>query len=217
MADAYCLWCGKAIKTDSSFFAMFYVDDCICAYCRQKMNGHLKTIRLSDMKVTGLYRYDSITREMIIRYKELYDEALYPVFLYPYIRQMRKKYRNSILVPVPSSEKANQERGFSTVREMFSLLELPIREIIIKKDDHAQKEVDFQERRQVGRHLKLLDPSCIRGRRVVIIDDVVTTGASLLACRDLLKDHASHIEGLAVAYNKRLAGKLAALGERISF
>lgn len=42
-------------------------------------------------------------------------------------------------------------------------------------------------------------PQALRGRSLVVIDDVCTTGATIASCMALLADYGAHVEGLTVA------------------
>ena len=183
------------------------VNDVICESCRQKMDYHPVTIRINRLKINSLYCYQGVTREMIIRYKELYDEALNPVFLYPYIKDLRRKYRGYVLVPVPSSDRNNRERGFRAVDELFANLDLPIADVLYKKSDFDQKKADFHQRREIGKHLGIRNRELIAGKKVLLVDDVITSGATMRECHKLIGDDCRKVKGLVISYNRRLVNR----------
>lgn len=72
---------------------MFFTKDVICDVCREKMSivGH--TFKLETLSCESVYVYDDVVKDMLVQYKELMDEALFPLFLYPFISYICKKYR----------------------------------------------------------------------------------------------------------------------------
>ncbi|MBR0385359.1 MAG: hypothetical protein IJI05_02280, partial [Erysipelotrichaceae bacterium] len=139
MTDCYCLWCGRSLRRESSLKHMFYVDDVLCAACRNSISYAPKKIMIDGIRVDSLFVYEGLIREMIIQYKELSDEALFPAFMYPYIRELRKRYRGYTIVSIPSSAANNEKRGFKAVDKMYEILDLPGVEMFEKKDDYDQK------------------------------------------------------------------------------
>ena len=81
MTEARCLWCHKSLRYGGSLADMFSTNDCLCDECRQAMNFRPRIIKAGNLHVLSLYPYEGLVREMMIQYKEKYDEALFPVFL----------------------------------------------------------------------------------------------------------------------------------------
>lgn len=199
--DSYCLWCGRSLKYDSTLRAMFYIDDVLCEKCRQSIIRKPKKIRIDNITVEGLYVYDGLYREMLIQYKELYDEALFPAFLWKDKKRLEKKYHGYTIVPIPSSTTRNKERGFKTVDKIFSILDLPLCDLLEKTGEHEQKKVKGYERKLVSQHLVLKSDVEVP-EKVLLVDDIVTTGETVRASYNLLKGKVKDIKIFTCAYNK---------------
>ena len=202
MTDCYCLWCGRSLRRESSLKHMFYVDDVLCAACRNSISYAPKKIMIDGIRVDSLFVYEGLIREMIIQYKELSDEALFPAFMYPYIRELRKRYRGYTIVSIPSSAANNKKRGFKAVDKMYEILDLPGVEMFEKKDDYDQKKTDFRKRHEIRKHL-VYKPAAVRNNRVLLVDDILTTGETIKAAYSFLAGSGYSIKVMTVCYNKR--------------
>lgn len=200
--EAYCLWCGSAMRQQTGLAEMFWQSDVLCFSCRQKLQAHKRCFRLGDLKVTGLYVYRNEVRNLILQYKEMNDEALFPVLLWPYAEMLKRHYRNWLVVPIPSSRQANIRRGFQTVERMFSVSGLIMTDLLEKTDDYQQKTQPYTGRKMINEHLRLIGPKP-KALRLLLVDDIVTSGATVIAAAKLLKPYYSHIEVLTVAYSQR--------------
>ncbi len=105
-----------------------------------------------------------------------------------------REYRKFQIVPVPLSRKRRRTRGFNQAAELGRFLSqrlgIPLREQALRrhKDTLPQGSPEVEDRAEnlravftTGRQARLL-----RGARVLLIDDVVTSGATLRACAEVL-------------------------------
>jgi len=94
-----------------------------------------------------------------------------------------------VLVPVPLHPARLRARGFNQAlllaRALGRRLNLPVapRVLIRRRRTRAQPGLDATERRQNLREaFRVRVPRTVQGRRIVLIDDVLTTGATADAC-----------------------------------
>ena len=179
-----------------------YYDDVVCVQCRRELPLQKRSIKTGSLEVEGCYLYEGEIRNLLLQYKELYDEALAPVFLYPMIRQLKKKYQDYIMVPIPSAKSKIKERGFHHIEKIFSVLNLPIYDELEKAEETQQKTRSFNERYQVRFSLK--GEHNLLGKKILLVDDVVTSGYSMRESARLLLPYAKEIKAFSICLHKKL-------------
>jgi ComF family protein len=100
------------------------------------------------------------------------------------------------IVPVPLHRERERERGFNQAallaRAIATLSKLPLDEWSIVRTKHATRHragMDARARREtVESAFHVERPRLIEGERILLIDDVFTTGATVSACAQALKD-----------------------------
>ena len=101
-----------------------------------------------------------------------------------------------LIVPVPLHPERERERGFNQAmllaREIARLSKLPLDEYCVVRKIHTERHragMDASARRlSVAGAFAVRRPGAIAGRRVLLIDDVFTTGATVSACAGVLKN-----------------------------
>lgn len=114
-------------------------------------------------------------------------------------------YNCDIIIAVPMSNRELKERGFNQsaliAKETAKRLNLPYSEALIKiRDTSDQKHLKGKERRE---NLKgvftVTDKTEVKGKTILLIDDVFTTGATINECsRTLKKSQARAVFSLTV-------------------
>lgn len=112
-----------------------------------------------------------------------------------------------VVVPVPLHRRRLWWRGFNQAALLASSiahrlgLPLVIGALVRRKATTPQTSKDHDERRRnVSRAFRVERPDRIRGRRVLLVDDVMTTGATVDECaRVLLKAGARTVDVLTLA------------------
>jgi ComF family protein len=105
------------------------------------------------------------------------------------------------LVPVPLSPSRLRDRGYNQAREL--LRGMPYRILsraLVRRDAREQVGLAKSERIANVKALISAGPDAVRGQNLVLVDDVVTTGATATACvRVLLEAGARTVSVVALA------------------
>lgn len=119
-----------------------------------------------------------------------------------------------LLVPVPLFRSRERERGFNQARLLAQGLacrlakspkgrkaQVAARVLVRTRSTQPQTGLKFSDRRDNVRHaFTVRDPERVKDRVVVLVDDVMTTGATLGACAKILKKAgASKVYAVALA------------------
>jgi ComF family protein len=114
----------------------------------------------------------------------------------------RYPYGDALLVPVPLHPRRLRERGFNQALLLARVLgrhrELAVaaRALVRTRHTRAQPGLAAEERRRNLRDaFTVTSPATVRGRNIVLVDDVLTTGATADACaRSLLAAGAVRVD-----------------------
>jgi predicted amidophosphoribosyltransferase len=92
---------------------------------------------------------------------------------------------NAIIVPLPSSNNAKAHHAQHFAKSLSKRLRVPVVEPLMRQDKGSQKKRSKQQRRQIKMSLKP-DIFIPEGAQIVLVDDLVTTGSSILAASKVL-------------------------------
>jgi len=130
----------------------------------------------------------------------------------PYVARLlaayleRNPYPVDALCPVPLHKRRERSRGFNQseliTRELGQLAGIPVETGALRRNRDTPPQVNMES--PAARHRNIADafecPNDVRGRRYILIDDVVTTGSTMSDCAHSLKDAgALNVWGIAFA------------------
>ena len=154
------------------------------------------------------FRFDGVMRQAIheLKYRNLRALAAPLVkLLQDYL--ITNPVPGEVLVPVPLHRKRLRERGYNQAsllaRELGKLTNLPVVEDCLVRQQHAPPQArtaSVSERQSNVAGAFTCGDERLRGKQVLLIDDVATSGATLNACARTLKSvGAASVWGLVIA------------------
>ena len=190
----YCLNCKKENKT--GYF---------CSQCKNKY-------ALDGVLIAGDYDNKILSRLIKqLKYHFAQDIAkILAQFLKDFILHYQKgnefKMEDFLFIPVPLHKKRENSRGFNQsqkILEEFSKLfdiKIDIKNLIKTKNTKAQAKLNEEERKENMKDAFIWKGSDLKGKKIILIDDVATTGSTLNECALVLKNNGSEmVLGLVIA------------------
>lgn len=162
-----------------------------CANCRD-LDLHFRWARASVVA-------NNFLRGVIHRYKYNRELWLEPFLADLLVRQAAPALREEKLagiVPVPLHPVKQREREFNQAerlaRPLAECLGIPVRTDLVKRiqPTRTQTQLDKHARADNVRHaFAPVDPQSLQGERLLVIDDVLTTGATTSALARVLREN----------------------------
>ena len=196
-----CVLCGAVLRDGE-------VD--LCGQCRldaPECTVFRRRIPFVESAVAVWY-YDDLVRRSLLRYKfhgKRHYAKAYGRLLAMKISQAELEY--DLVTWVPVSRRRRRSRGYDQVELLASAVcaELGTEKVCcLRKIRHNPPQSGItgqaQRRANVLGVYDAVNPACLAGKRVLLLDDIITTGATLSECaRVLLTAGASQVHCAAVA------------------
>ena len=190
-----CAFCRALLRKNSALW--------VCPACLEKLPRLTRDEQRRDVKHTELViaplRYEGAVRESLLRYKfgglTAYA-SVYAEFLAKCIDE--NEISCDSITWVPLSRRRLRQRGYDQARliaeELAKRLDLPCECLLIKRrHTRPQSGIADRDKRRAnaaGAYAPIR-PQCARGKRVLLVDDIVTTGATLSSCAGVLAEAGS--------------------------
>ncbi len=214
-----CVFCGNAVS--------FRAEASICPICKKETA--VEPLHFSGMgleHIQSLYPYTNLVRQGIHRYKlgGIADLGRFAA------HRMAQKYKNDgktvdLVTCVPSNWKRKRDYNQSELLAKYFAKEvgLPFEPYLLVKKSHVKSQTACRNRRErIGNAKNVYRLNCpkekIEEKRILILDDVITTGATLASCAEqLLAAGATQVRAYTIAATIALPSpKLLLSGKNLS-
>ena len=162
----------------------------VCADCWQQLPWLKSTVQRQEMEIHSACHYDYPIDRIIQKFK--YEQQLHFQQLLAGAFMQLRLPKIQAIVPMPISNQRLAERGYNQSLVLGKILakqlDLPIWQPVTRLQQHSQKGLTRLERiENIQQQFQINTSSKLCYRRVLILDDVVTTGSSIFALKQKLE------------------------------
>lgn len=198
-----CAFCHKLLRHRS---------ESVCRDCLDHLpyTGDLaeqKNIAHLESCVSPFF-YEKTVRESLHRFKfgqRTGYAGIYAGFMVKCIDEKQKSC--DIISWAPVSAKRKRRRGYDQsellARELSSELGIPSQHLLVKHrhtNPQSRTKNTSQRRENVKGAYRCCDPEAVAGKRILLVDDIVTSGSTLSECAKMLKEAgAAEVLGITAA------------------
>lgn len=198
-----CVLCGDAVE----------FDDLYCGRCEIPFAHGITPLKESGLDgATSPMYYTGNARAAVLRLKREPDERTARFFAELMNKSAESDFHEDfdVLVPIPISREKLSKRGFNQAEilacELGGLMGKEIESNILSKNDFTEPQHNLAARERIENAKKSYytqNTQRIKGLKILLVDDVYTTGATMGACALRLKDAgAASISAVTATYTK---------------
>lgn len=161
-----------------------------------------RTVTSRGVLLIALGRYRGGLRSVVLAAKHRGAHAIIRRLGTP-LRSAIQSFGDAVVIPMPSSRPGFRARGYGLSTVIARATGLPVADCLVMDDAGSQRGRRRDERQARAMHLATRRPMV--GTRVVIVDDVVTTGASVDAAISVCLGSGLRVVGVVVVASARYA------------
>jgi len=204
---------NKPLCTVCDFNLLYAGDGPVCLICRSPKGVPCGCRKQQQMPIPQLYYwapYDEVIRALIHQFKferqmklggYLTEKAL------GHLSDRLDEYRYDIIIPIPMTKNDKRKRSFNQTELIANAISekinTPVNPGLLTKDKPTKLQANLgrEERwRNIQSAFRVADFAAIDGKSILLVDDIVTTGAtSLEAAKALYQAKAGEITVFALA------------------
>lgn len=187
----------------------------ICPKCYYNLKEECKYIKIKeeDFCIYCIGKYEKKIRKLILRFKfreEAYLAGMFAEIICKNEEFAQKLKQYDYIVPVPMYIENKNIRGYNQTELLAKRIKESlgidyIQDTLIKvKQNKKQSSLSEKERTEnVKGAYKLQNSGQLKSKKILLLDDIYTTGSTIKACREeLIKSEADKIDVLVLAKRK---------------
>lgn len=201
-----CIFCGEICKKgicESCREKIVYIQEPLCKKCGKPIQSQEKEYcfdcqkrRVHYEQGRSLWLHEKPVSSSIYNFKyknkRVYGEV-YGRELAEQFGTLIRMWKIDVLIPVPIHRKRMRKRGYNQAeiiaRELGNRMNIPVDTSVIirERETMPQKELGQKNRRKNLKKAFRLTGKRMRGKNILLIDDIYTTGSTIEAMAELLK------------------------------
>ena len=197
-----CVLCGNVIKwdipyCDKCFEELPYTDDEFCNGCGNTVNSCVcRKEKMWFSRCYAAFYYEDTAKSAVIYLKNTKND-IFPRLaaekIYEDMRLDNYKFKADCIVPVPMTRWKHSVRGYNQAavigKALSELMNIPVYENALRRKTTvvAQHMLSMNERKEsASRSYYPGNTENIKGKCVILCDDVMTTGSTVKSCAKVL-------------------------------
>ena len=180
-----CMYCKKEIVEKLSFNNVFSKEDSLvlCEECKYNIDINITELAEYTLYYFGDYEF---LKEVIYNIK--YSGAIHKAERFRELFSLFfKKYKFNLVTIVPINNTRKYSRGFDHIAQLCNVCNVKYTDTL--QCDYREKQSKLHKKREKHK-FRIIDNLNFEKypKRILIIDDVITSGNTLISCAEVLKE-----------------------------
>ena len=193
-----CLLCDRELQQSIGWKELLLkiLPQTICTRCEQRFQ---RIDQQQEEGVVSLFHYNEAMKDYLHRYKFQHDILLAKVFNKILHEQLKNESR--LIIPIPMHPENLRLRTFAHIDELLKAANIPFAHHLTKLSKEQQSLKTREERLKTTQLFEVINPTVIKDKSLLVVDDIYTTGATLNhAKKALLESGAKTVDGFTLIH-----------------